>query len=291
MSYRVNQSFLAYLMTNANKNKSKKNKLYQFYKYFFNTFETNLENFPIFFTSEQLRMLMFSIFGNEVVKIKRLFEEEFEILEREIHKKILDLDEYLKYRLFTFEKFVNISGTSYIIPFVDLLETNPINFNLQIKYINENQTVSVIATNDINPKDKLKLAVVQMTNCDSLITYGKIYEENKNYIENFRISKIYMDYLKELNLNPLIGDGEIIDLSQDKYYEKALPFYIELSRLLKEDGSKASAIRLFIININYSLKKLFNNSTKSRIFTSNNYIIFIVCCIIENICIVCIIIK
>ena len=261
MSYRVNQSFLAYLMTNANKNKSKKNKLYQFYKYFFNTFETNLENFPIFFNSKQLRMLMFSIFGNEVVKIKRLFEEEFEILEREIHKKILDLDEYLKYRLFTFEKFVNISGTSYIIPFVDLLETNPINFNLQIKYINENQTVSVIATNDINPKDKLKLAVVQMTNCDSLITYGKIYEENKNYIENFRISKIYMDYLKELNLNPLIGDGEIIDLSQDKYYEKALPFYIELSRLLKEDGSKASTIRLFLGNLK-SIRNSYNAKYK-----------------------------
>ena len=132
LSYHIDQSFLAYLMTIANKNKSKKNKLYQYYKYFFNTFETNLEHFPVYFSTEQLRILMFSIFGNEVVKVKKLFGEEFEILEREIHKKMLDMDEYLKYRLFTYEKFVNISGTSYIIPFADLLDINPVKFNLQI---------------------------------------------------------------------------------------------------------------------------------------------------------------
>ena len=264
LSYRIEQSFLAYLMTIANKNKSKKNKLYQNYKYFFNTFETNLENFPVYFSTDQFKSLMFSILGNEVVRIKRIFEEELELLEREIHKKTLDMDEYLKYRLFTFEKFINVSGTSYIIPFVDLLDTNPVNFNLQIQYFVENNTICIVATKDINPQDKLKMAVVQMTNSNSLIFYGKIYEENKNYIEDFLISKISRDYLKQLNLDTLIGDGDAIDITQKKYYEKVLPFYTKLSRLLKEDGSKASALRLFLENMK-SIRNSYNKSTISEL--------------------------
>ena len=264
LSYRIEQSFLAYLMTIANKNKSKKNKLYQNYKYFFNTFETNLENFPVYFSTDQFKSLMFSILGNEVVRIKTIFEEELELLEREIHKKTLDMDEYLKYRLFTFEKFINVSGTSYIIPFVDLLDTNPVNFNLQIQYFVENNTICIVATKDINTQDKLKMAVVQMTNSNSLIFYGKIYEENKNYIEDFLISKISRDYLKQLNLDPLIGDGDAIDITQKKYYEKVLPFYTKLSRLLKEDGSKASALRLFLENMK-SIRNSYNKITISEL--------------------------
>ena len=208
---------------------------------------------------------MFSIFGNEVVKVKRIFEEELEILEREIHKKTLDMDEYLKYRIFTFEKFINVSGTSYIIPFVDFLDTNPVNFNLQVKYFNENNTICIVATKDINPQDKLKMAVVQMTNSNSLITYGKIYEENKNYIENFFISRISIDYLKQLNLDPLFGGGEIIDLAQNKYYEKILPLYTKLSSLLKEDGSKASALRLFLENMK-CIRNSYNKITISELY-------------------------
>ena len=208
---------------------------------------------------------MFSIFGNEVFKVKKSFEEELEILEREIHKKTLGMNEYLKYRLFTFGKYINITGTSYIIPFVDFLDTNPVSFNLQVKYFNENNTICIVATNDINPQDKLKLAVLQMTNSNSLITYGKIYEENKNYIETFRIFTISIDYLNQLNIDPLIGDGDFIDLSQNKYYEKVLPLYTKLSRLLKEDGSKASALRLFLENMK-CVRNSYNKITISELY-------------------------
>ena len=209
---------------------------------------------------------MFSIFGNEIFKVKRMFEEELEVLESEMHKKTLDMDEYLKYRLFTFEKYVNISGSSYIIPFVDLLDTNPVNYNLQVKYFEQNNTICIVAKKDINPQDKLKIAVVQMTNSNSLITYGKIYEENKNYIENFFIPVISIDYLRQLNLDPLLmEDGEAIDLTQDYYYEKVLPFYKKLSKILKEDGSKPSALRLFLENMKY-IRNSYNKITVSELF-------------------------
>ena len=265
ISYRIDQSFLAYLMTIANKKKSKKNKLYQYYKYFFNTFETNLDHFPVYFSTEQFKMLMFSKFGKEAFRVRASFEEELEILEREIHKKELDMYEFLKYRLFTFGKYINITGTNYIIPFADFLDTNPVNFNLQVKYFNENNTICIVAVNDIIPQDKLKLFVVPMTNSNSLITYGKIYEENKNYIENFFIPKISIEYLEQLNLDPLIADEEIIEITQNKYYEKVLPFYMKLSRLLKEDGSKASALRLLLENMKY-IRNSYNKITIEELY-------------------------
>ena len=160
---RIENSFLAYLMTMANNNKSKKNKLYQYYKYFFDSCETNFDKFPLFYSTSQISSFLFSLFGNELVQTKATFEEEYMILQSQT-KKQFDLDEYLKYRLFTYNKLVNISGESSIVPFIDIIDYNPVIFNLQVNYTIENKSISVTANQEINPNEKLVLAVVEMTN-------------------------------------------------------------------------------------------------------------------------------
>ena len=167
-------------MTMANSNKSKKNKLYQYYKYFFDSCETNFDNFPLFYSTSQISSFLFSLFGNELIQTKATFEEEYMILQSQITKKQFDLDEYLKYRLFTYNKLVNISGESSIVPFIDIIDYNPVSFNLQVNYTIENKSISVTANQEINPNQKLVLAVVEMTNMASFIIYGKTYEESKN---------------------------------------------------------------------------------------------------------------
>ena len=109
------------------------------------------------------------------------------------------------------------------------------------------------------------MAVVQMTNNASLITYGKVYEENKNYVENFRIPKISVQFLRMKNLDPMMSNGEVVDISLDKYYEVILPTYMELSKMLKEDGSKASAIRLFLENLQ-SIRGAYDKVTISELY-------------------------
>ena len=131
------------------------------------------------------------------MQIKEMFGEEYEILEKEIYKKLIDLDEYYRYRIFIFNKLVNISNASSIIPFVVMLETNPINFNLEINYTLEKDSICVFASKDIKIKDKLNLAVVQMTNSNSLITYGKVYKENKKYVEQFRVPIVSINFLRD----------------------------------------------------------------------------------------------
>ena len=260
---KIKKQFEIYKNKQLEDKTNNKNKLYQYYKYYFNTFETNLEKYPLFFSTEQMRLLAFSIFGSELISTRRLFEEEYEILQREIHKKILDQDEYIKYRIFTFNKFVNMTGTSYIIPFVDMLDTNPINFNLQLNYTED--SVSLVSTKDIHPGDVLSMAVVQMSDSGFFITYGKVFEENKYFVENFRIHKIGQNFLREQKLDPLMATGEIIDITEKNYYEKVIPDYIEISKALKEDGSKASALRLFLENIK-SIRESYNKITVSDLF-------------------------
>ena len=131
LKYRIQQSFLAYLMYAGNKHKTEKNKFYQYFKYFFNTFETNLDNFPIFYNNEQFSLLTSSLLGNEIFQTRALFDEEYTILDKRVLTKRLDYDEYLKYRTYTLSKGNNITGLCTLIPFVDILEVHPTKYNLK----------------------------------------------------------------------------------------------------------------------------------------------------------------
>ena len=228
------------------------------------------------------------LFGNEIIHTRNLFEEEYNVLNNNIAKKSFDQDEYLKYRLFTYNKLVNISGSSSIVPFIDILDTNPVNFNLQINYTYENQSLSVISSKEIKPKNKLVIAMVEMTNMASLIIYGKTFEESKNYLESFKIAKISALFLHEKKLNPMASDAGLIDLMKPKYYEKMIPQYMELSKLLKEDASSVSAVKLILeylvffrglydkITTGILLKKFFDinlvNDIKSILETETNFL-------------------
>lgn len=206
-----------------------------------------------------------------------MFDEEYEMFQKSSHKRLLDQDEYIKYRIFTYKKYVNISGVSSIVPFIDMLDTNPINFNLQINYTGDNDSLSIIAINDIKKNDKLVLGVVEMTNSESYIAYGKIYEETKDYREKFGIQKISQNFLRQNNLDPLMATGEIIDISKKDYYKEILPIYKEISKLLKQGSSNASALRIFLENV-----KLIRNDY-DKVGTSELYKHFLSTDIVKNI--------
>ena len=259
---RIENSFLAYIITMANLNKSPKNKLYQFYKYFFDTCETNLDKFPLFYSTDQIRPFLFSLFSNELIQTREAFEEEYTILDSQITKKQFDLDDYLKYRLFTYNKLVNISEQSSIVPFVDILDTNPVSFNLQVRYLQDNHTVNVISNQEINPEQKLILAVVEMTNMASLIVYGRIYEENKNFLETFKISKISPIFLRSKNMNLMLSNSNLMDLMKPKFYDEVIPDYMELSKMMNGDGSSVSALKLLVENIE-EFRKQYDDVTTS----------------------------
>ena len=245
-STRIEHSFLAFLMTIVNKNKSNKNKFYNFFKYFFNTFESNLDKFPIFYTHEQIKIILFSLLGKGIMHAKSMVEEEYDTL-RKIYKKEFDMDEYMKYRMFTFNKLVEINDVNYITPFIDILERNPINYNLNYSLTNEN--LDIVATDDINFGEELVVRMTQIPNVKSFITLGQIFEENKDYIDLFRIPIFSSNFLIQKNLDTSMSKSKIIDLNENDYYKQVLPAYIKLARSLNLEETKSSALKLFLENL------------------------------------------
>ena len=233
-------------MTIVNKNKSNKNKFYNFFKYFFNTFESNLDKFPIFYTHEQIKIILFSLLGKGIMHAKSMVEEEYDTL-RKIYKKEFDTDEYMKYRMFTFNKLVEINDVNYITPFIDILERNPINYNLNYSLTNEN--LDIVATDDINFGEELVVRMTQIPNIKSFITLGQNFEENKDYIDLFRIPMFSSNFLIQKNLDTSMSKSKIIDLNENDYYKQVLPAYIKLAKSLNLEETKSSALKLFLENL------------------------------------------
>ena len=104
-----------------------------------------------------------------------------------------------------------------------------------------------------------------MPNSGSYMTYGRVYEENKDYVETFKIPKVCVAFLKEKKLDPLMATTEIVELTGQKFYLEALQSYQEISLSLKEDGSKISALRLFLENMKL-VRKEYDKVTPSVLY-------------------------
>ena len=264
LKYRIQQSFLAYLMYAGNKHKSEKNKFYQYFKYFFNTFETNLDNFPLFYNNEQFSLLTSSLLGNEIFQTRALFDEEYTILDKRVLTKRLDYDEYLRYRTYTLSKGNNITGLCTLIPFVDILEVHPTKYNLKLKFDLDDYGVKVVSTKKIKTNRKLMFKILSMQNSNMLIFYGKTFKELDNTVNNFLVPYISPLYLTERNLDQSLANNEKLDLTHEKFYEEAMPTYMKFSKKIKEDGSALSALRIFMGNLK-ALRKKYDEVTTSKL--------------------------
>ena len=258
LSYRKQQSFLAYLMLQGSKHN---NKFHKFFQYFMNTFETNLDGFPLFYNNEQFSLLTMSQFGNEIFQTKTLFEEEYSILDQKILSKGLDYDEYLKFRTYTLSKGNNITGLCSLIPFTDILDIHPTKYNLKLEFNLSDYGAKVIATKKIKMKRRLKLKVQTGQNSNSLIFYGKTFKELENTVNSFLVPYISSQYLTEKNMDQSLANNEKIDLAHEKFYEEAMKTYMDFSKKIKQDGSPLSALYIFKDNLNAMRKKYDDVST------------------------------
>ena len=261
LAYRKQQSFLAYLMLQGSKHN---NKFHKFFQYFMNTFETNLDGFPIFYNNEQFNLLTMSQFGNEIYQTKTLFEEEYSILDQKILIKGLDYDEYLKFRTYTLSKGNNITGLCSLIPFADILDIHPTKYNLKLEFNLSDYGAKVVATRKIKMKRRLRLKVQTGQNSNSLIFYGRTFKELENTVNSFLVPYVSSQYLTEKNMDQSLAINEKIDLAHEKFYEEAMKTYMDFSKKIKQDGSPLSALYIFKDNL-VAMRKKYDDVSTSQI--------------------------
>ena len=260
-----NQTFLSYLiyLVNHRQKQYKKNKFYQYFKYLFDTFETNLDNYPLFFNENQLQLLHGSVTIMDITLLKELFQEEVDKFENIYHQKKIDFEEYLRYRTLVISKSLNISELS-IIPFIDMFEGDPIDYNVGFG-ISESK-LNIFTTRNVRRDNTFYIRSGYISNIKRFILYGQTYDKMDNYIDSFDIPMISFKLYKSIVKNDENYDfSNTLDLSKKKFYKKALKAYKELSTLNKEDGSDISAYKLLIKNLE-TMKKGYAPITTSDIY-------------------------
>ena len=261
LSYRIQQSFLSYLMYQGNKHD---NKFHKYFQYFTNTFESNLDNYPIFYNNEQFGLLTMSQFGNEIYQAKMIYEEEYGILDQKVLSKGLDYDEYLKYRTLVLSKGNNITGLCSLIPFVDILDIHPTKYNVKLSFNMSDYGVRVYSTKKIKMKRRLRLKIDAGQNSGSLIYYGRTFKELENSVNTFQVPYISSQYLTEKNMDQSLAINEKLDLAHEKFYEEAMKTYMDFSKKIKQDGSPLSALYIFKDNL-MAMRKKYDEVSTSQI--------------------------
>ena len=264
----LEQSFLAFLLyyVTSKPKYYKKTKFYNYFHYLIDTFETDMDSFPVFFSTSQLRLLQGSLALIETTLLKELYNEEATKLEKLSKKNKFDIDEYMRFRTLTTIKSLNISNYTSIIPFIDMFETDPLDFNVNFKLNETNKNLFLFTTHTIHRGSTLYLRSGMYSNNKRFVIYGQTFEKTKDHIEAFQIPMISLMLQKSIKVEDEDFEyEESIDLAKKKFYKKALKTYKKLSKYNNEDGSDLSAYKLFLKNLEMS-RELYDNTTTSDIY-------------------------
>ena len=265
------QTFLSYMMYRVNKNnKTRNNNFYKYYKYLFNTFESNLDSFPLFYNKEQLYLIQFTSLAYSIDYIKKMYQGEIEILENDLKLKKINKDDYYVFRTYASSKSYNISGHSFIIPFVDMFNKHPTKFNIKVEAF-QNET-NVIATKDIYPLETLYIKYDTLTNQNALTLFGITFDELIDKISSFHVPILNPFLLKNRNIE--LKDSiynqyfyQYMDIAEKEFYIKNIETYKNISFDLNKDKEELSALKLILENLE-SLQELKSLVTSSHIYNS-----------------------
>ena len=262
------QSFLAYLLyyVTSKPKYYKKTKFYNYFHYLIDTFETDMDSFPVFFSPSQLKLLHGSLALLETTLLKELYNEEMINLEKLNKKSKIDFDEYMRFRTLTTIKTLNISNYTSIAPFIDMLETDPVDYNINFKLNETNNNLFLFTTHAVHRGSTLYLRSGKFSNNKRFVIYGQTFEKMKDTIEAFQIPMISLMLQKSIKVEDENFEyEESIDLVKKKFYKNALKTYKKLSKYNNEDGSDISAYKLFLKNLEMS-RELYDNTTTSDIY-------------------------
>ena len=262
----IDQSFIAYLIYYINNRvkKYKKNYFYQHFRYFLDTFETNLDSIPLFYTEKQSNLLKGSLAAFEISQMNLLYKEETEKFQKLTGKEV-PLEEYIKYRTLVTMKSYNISNHAGVVPFLDMFIPEPKNFDLAIS-LEKDRSIKIYAVKNIPEGKEISIKCPMISNNKMFLLYGRTFENMINYVDTFDIPIISLKLLQNKKVNSEDFNFDFtINLVEDKFYEDALDAYKDFSKKAKEDGSDLSAYKFLLQNLEYN-REDYNHVTTSHIY-------------------------
>lgn len=252
--FHLDQSFLSYIlyMVEHKKKHYEKTEFYKYYKHIFYMFEDNLDRTPFYYSSEQMRLFYNTTFGTLFETLNRYFNDEASIFEKKIYKKPIVFEDYLKYRIFSVQKFYNVSGVANIVPFIDLIKQDENEPNCV--FYEENGHIKVRAILNVFPKEELILKPMPISNTHRLFFYGQTFDDIIDKFPSYNIPLVARNFLRDQKVE--IGEeldkkisqiNNNIDLADPEFYKYVVETYQEIGKNMKKKRkSEIAAYRLFM---------------------------------------------
>ena len=253
----IEQSFMSYLLYKINKSKENNeineeiNKFIEFYKPLFYIFDDkNLIYLPSSFNNKQINSFMNTSFNDFFNLMNQYLMGEVSILQEEIfNEKDINTNDYFQYRFLLLQKTLNISHTTTIVPFIDLIKHEFNKSNINCKVIVNKGHIKLKAIKNITKNEVLTIKQRKMTNQYSFYFYGKTYEELIDYMPSLIIPIVIPNILIDEGIQLDIDEDEEenkVDLVWDKFYDVVLPSYKELMRQIQKEDSNINCYKLFL---------------------------------------------
>ena len=263
-------AYILYLVQHKPKH-YQKTKFYEFFKYYIETFENNLSRLPLFYTSEQLEVLLGLSMSHLVMQLKNVYEEEADNFSKKYYKQTLNYDDFYRYRVFTKVKAYNITGNNTMVPFLDLFKTDYFKYNANFT-IEDNGDVRIFATKQINKNEIVVIAEKELNNMYRYILYGKTYDEFIGDIPFYMINAFspttyYIYKLSEDERD--FYDEYKIDLADANFINKSISQYRALHEKFGKTANESDLFYYDVLRTNLRYyKEYFDIVTQERIYNA-----------------------
>ena len=236
----------------------KKSKIYKLFKPYFQTFENNLDYFPLLYGEGELNILNYTDFGSKVIQGKITMNEEFKYINKNYSYESIIFDDYIKYRVLTVSKSYNLNGNSSLVPFADFfpLEFNKELYNVIWEFDNKTNFFIIKATRDIKKGEILKMKIFTSPNSRYLLFYGITFENN-SYIEPYNIKYLHHKLKNEMQYNNTFLNPNLdsFDLSKESFIGDTMEEYRNMGIFFNMPNTDDTGYILMLKNLKYYMEE------------------------------------
>ena len=219
----------------------KKGKFYKEFKPYFNLYEyTNLDNFPIFYSQEELSLLKGTNLYEEIKRAKESLENEEKVLFDEFNFKKTDQENFLKYRVLILANSIIHENRTILIPFLDLFSKDMFEDFIDVEYLyNKAMKRFVIrTTKEIKKGKEIVINSKPIPNTSALLYFGYTSEKN-NAVGRFIIEVVNNIFRKRLNWDDSIKlINSSYDIGSNYFIDNIIGSYQDLKMKLSDYKNK-----------------------------------------------------
>lgn len=237
------QSFIAIIESIAYQ--KKKGKFYQKYKPYLSLIKETYDNYPIFYSDDEVNFIIHSHFGKLLFKAKSSMNDEYNYITSHMNIHI-DQDTYFTFRVLGEAQTKIIKDKAYIIPLFGFLQISFGKYNTIDEFKDEADGLVLKARRPLSKGEVVEIETRLKDNTMLLMYYGTTFELGTKTF--FPISIIH----KELkwNMNYKAKFNKTVDIANDNYLNSTIAIYKSILKEIGKSDSDLNGYRLMLENLN-----------------------------------------